>query len=66
MVSGFENGDEVFISWRNDDENVKCGFFTLIELKDLYVILKTKNGTGLILPFSQILKIKNKGDKYEN
>jgi len=61
--NGFRSGDEVFVSYQNDDNSIKSGFFILIELRDNFVILKTHAGSELLLPMSQILKIKLRGNK---
>ena len=61
--TGFRSGSEVFVSYRNDDGTIKSGFFILTELTDNFVILKTQSGSELLIPISQILKIKLKGDE---
>ncbi|MCX6748456.1 MAG: hypothetical protein NT076_02530 [Candidatus Pacearchaeota archaeon] len=63
MTNGFRSGNEVFLSYKNDDGSVKSGFFILSELKDNFVIVKTQMGSELLIPISQVLKIKLKEEK---
>jgi hypothetical protein len=63
MEHGFRSGSEVFVSYRNDDGSVKSGFFILVELRGNFVIVKTQAGSELLIPISQILKIKLKGEE---
>jgi len=57
---GIKTGSEVWVSFENDDGTIKNGFFSLVDLKDSYVILRTINGSELLIPISKILKIKGK------
>lgn len=50
---------QVFISYKDDRDNLVSGFVFLIELKSNYVKIKT-NQNILTIPFHRILKIKEK------
>ena len=57
-----EDMREAFISYL-DERNIKReGFFNLIHLDSSFVKFKTWNGTLLIIPTARILKIKAKED----
>jgi len=64
MENGFRFGNEVFVSYNNDDGQIKQGFFILVKLTDNYVILKTQSGSELLIPITQILKMKLKRAEY--
>ena len=61
MENGFRAGSEVFLSYKNDDGSIKQGFFILVQLTDSYIIVKTQTGSELLLPISQVLKLKKRG-----
>jgi len=50
---------EIWISYKDDTEQVVSGFVILIEQTDTFVKIKT-NKNILIIPFHRILKIKEK------
>lgn len=58
---GFRQGVEIFLSYRNDDGEIKTGFYKLIILKDTYLQIENKLGNQLIIPMNQVLKIKLRG-----
>ena len=62
MGEGFKLGDEVFVSYLNDDNSQRDGWFYVIEVGLTASILKTKDGSTLFLPANRILKIKKKGE----
>lgn len=55
-------GDKIFLAYKNDNGQIITGYFFLVEdLKQQINFLKIKSrGNVLIIPHSQILKIKIK------
>ncbi len=64
MVYDFKQwvGKEVFVSFKedDDDERIKSGYFILLEVNQNFVAIKTQKNSGIIIPISQLLKIKLK------
>lgn len=61
MDNGFKSGDEVFCSYKNDDGNIKSGWFSLVEISSTAVILRTRENSVLFFPIDKILKMKKRG-----
>lgn len=61
MDNGIIAGDTIFLSYKNDDENLRDGFFLLIKINESYIEVKAINGHSIILiPMNRVLKIKKK------
>lgn len=61
-VSDIIEGQEIFISYKDDNENTISGFAVLLELSEKLVKFKT-NQNIIIIPTSRLLKIKQRLDK---
>jgi len=55
-----EVGDEIFISYINDNNNTWNGYVTLISFDDNFITFNS-GSSEIIIPVSRILKIKKKG-----
>ena len=52
-------GKEVFISYKNDNEEIISGYFLLVKFNDTYIQIKTK-GNIVTIPMHRVLKIKER------
>ncbi len=62
MGNGFKTGDRVFISYLNDDDTKREGYFELKEINNNSITIKTKQGM-ILIPINRVLKIKLKEEK---
>jgi len=56
-----------FISYLNDDDLKVNGYFEIVEVNGWKVSFKTNDGSLITIPYTRVLKIKeklNKGDDY--
>lgn len=58
-ISGLREGQEIWISYREDNEQVVQGFFILISISDSLITFKTKSN-NITIPISRVLKIKQR------
>lgn len=58
-VSGLREGEEVFVSYREDNDTVVSGFVILLKITDTLLTFKT-NRNVVSIPISRLLKIKQK------
>ncbi len=57
-------GKKVFISYLNDDNEVRSAYVSLLSITDSIVRFETKNNI-ITIPVSRLLKLKELGDKFE-
>jgi len=58
---------KIFISFYDEHDVKRTGFFILIEKTINYVSIKTNSGNIITIPYHRILKIKeNRGDSDDN
>jgi len=58
-VSGIREKDEVFCSYRDDNEQIVSGFFILLKLSETLLQLKS-NQNIIAIPISRLIKIKQR------
>lgn len=58
-VSGIR--EEVWISYKDDNDNTVTGFVELIEMSDTLVTFRTNRNT-ITIPIIRLLKMKRRGD----
>ena len=59
-VSGIRTGQEVFLSYKDDNEQVVSGFVILISISETLLTFKTNQNT-ISIPISRMLKLKQRG-----
>lgn len=58
-LSGIRVGEEIWISYKEDNEQVVNGYVILISISDSLITFQTKTNK-ITLPISRVLKIKQK------
>lgn len=58
-VFGLREGEEVFISWKNEREEIISGFAILISISDNLITFQTKQNR-VTIPMNRVLKIKQR------
>jgi len=58
-VSGIREGEEIFLSYRDDNEQTVSGFFILVKMSEALLQVKS-NQNLLVIPVSRIIKIKQR------
>lgn len=58
----FGKGKLVWISYRNDDENIKNGYFYLLEITDNYIKFLTEKNI-ITIGYDRLLKLKEKNNQ---
>jgi hypothetical protein len=56
---GIREGEEIFLSYKDDNEQIVTGYFILLKMSEVLLQLKT-NSNILAIPVSRILKIKQR------
>ena len=62
-VSGLREGEEVFISYRDDNEQIVSGYFILLSLSETLLQVKS-NQNIIVIPISRLIKIKQRFEKW--
>lgn len=61
-VSGIREGEEIFLSYLEDNNQIVSGYFILIKISE--TLLEIKSNTNIILiPISRVIKIKQRFEK---
>lgn len=58
-VSGIREGEEIFISYKDDNEQIVSGFVVLISISETLITFKTNQNT-ITIPVSRLIKIKQR------
>jgi len=58
-VSGIREGEEIFLSYREDNEQVISGYFILVNISETLLQVKS-NQNIIVIPIHRILKIKQR------
>jgi len=58
-VSGLRERETIWISYKEDNEQIVSGFVTLISISDTLITFENKHNT-ITIPVSRIIKIKQK------
>jgi len=58
-VSDIREGEEIFLSYLEDNGQVVSGYFKLIKLSDTLLEIKS-NSNIIIIPISRLIKIKQR------
>jgi len=58
MSDEFKKGDWIFMSFLDEKEIQRSGFFEIREFTDNHIIIKTNHGNIILIPMNRILKIK--------
>lgn len=57
--SDIREGEEVFISWLDDNQQIVSGYATFLQMSENILKFKTYNNI-VVIPISRLLKIKQK------
>jgi histone acetyltransferase (RNA polymerase elongator complex component) len=61
-VSEIREGEEIFLSYKDDNEQIVSGFFILISISETLLQVKS-NQNVLVIPISRLIKIKQRFSK---
>ena len=61
-VSDIREGEEIFLSYLEDNNQVVSGYFKLIHMSDTLLEIKS-NSNLIIIPLSRLIKIKQRCSK---
>jgi len=61
-VSDIREGEEIFLSYLEDNNQIVSGYFTLVHMSDTLLEIKS-NSNVIIIPISRLIKIKQRFSK---
>ena len=61
-VSGIRAGEEIFLSYLEDNNQIVSGFFILVKLSETLIEVKS-NQNIIVIPISRLIKIKQRCGK---
>lgn len=61
-VSAIREGEEIFLSYRDDNEQIVSGYFILVSLSETLLQIKS-NQNVIVIPIARLIKIKQRCEK---
>ncbi|MFA5723668.1 MAG: hypothetical protein WC979_05400 [Candidatus Pacearchaeota archaeon] len=58
-TSGIREGEEIFLSYLDDNEKIVSGYFILLKLSEALIQIKS-NQNVIVIPISRLVKIKQR------
>jgi len=62
---GLRENEEVFVSYKDDDEKIVSGYFVLVSISENLLQIKS-NSNVVVIPLSRLLKVKQRCSSYGN
>jgi hypothetical protein len=62
-LSGIREGEEVFVSYLEDNEQIVSGYFILVSMSESLLQIKS-NQNLIVIPVSRLIKLKQKSNGY--